>query len=57
MRRPGLADSIRPWPLLRRLVRADGSSVTLLRLDRHIRKAEGGAVGLRTVYAPVDLTA
>jgi len=44
-------------PFVRSFVRADGSSVTLLMLDRHIRNTAGEAVGLRTVYAPVDLTA
>jgi PAS domain S-box-containing protein len=42
---------------VRSFVRADGSSVTLLMLDRHVRNAAGEAVGLRTVYAPIDLGA
>jgi PAS domain S-box-containing protein len=52
-----LAGAAELKPFVRSFVRADGSSVTLLMLDRHIRNAEGEAVGLRTVYAPVDLTA
>jgi PAS domain S-box-containing protein len=44
-------------PFVRSFVRKDGSSVTLLMLDRHLRSGKGAPVGLRTVYAPVDLTA
>lgn len=44
-------------PFVRSFVRKDGSSVTLLMLDRHLRDATGHPVGLRTVYAPVDLGA
>ena len=42
---------------VRSFVRADGSSITLLLLDRHLKDASGKAIGLRTVYAPVDLGA
>ena len=44
-------------PFVRSFVRGDGSSITLLMLDRHLKDAAGRAVGLRTVYAPVDLGA
>jgi PAS domain S-box-containing protein len=44
-------------PFVRSFIRKDGTSVPLLLLDRHLKDATGNVVGLRTVYAPVDLGA
>jgi hypothetical protein len=40
---------------VRTFVRKDGQSVTLLLLDRHLKDARGNLVGIRTVFAPVEL--
>jgi PAS domain S-box-containing protein len=42
-------------PFVRTFVRKDGSSVTLLLLDRHLKDAHGTIAGIRTVFAPVAL--
>ncbi len=42
-------------PFVRTFVRKDGSSITLLLLDRHLKDASGTIVGIRTVFAPVEL--
>jgi PAS domain S-box-containing protein len=42
-------------PFVRTFVRKDGSSITLLLLDRHLKDASGRIAGIRTVYAPVEL--
>ena len=42
-------------PFVRTFVRKDGGSVTLLLLDRHLKDSFGNIVGIRTVFAPVEL--
>jgi PAS domain S-box-containing protein len=42
-------------PFVRTFVRKDGSSVTLLLLDRHLKDSQGRIVGIRTVFTPADL--
>jgi len=42
-------------PFVRSFIRADGSSVTLLLLDRHLKDAQGRIVGIRTAFAPIKL--
>jgi len=42
-------------PFVRSFIRADGSSVTMLLLDRHLKDAAGSIVGIRTVFAPIKL--
>jgi PAS domain S-box-containing protein len=44
-------------PFVRTFVRKDGSSITLLLLDRRLKDASGAIVGIRTVFAPVGLEA
>jgi PAS domain S-box-containing protein len=42
-------------PFVRSFIRADGSSVTMLLLDRHLKDAAGRIVGIRTAFAPIRL--
>jgi PAS domain S-box-containing protein len=42
-------------PFVRTFVRKDGRSITLLLLDRHLKDSHGRIVGIRTVFAPVEL--
>jgi PAS domain S-box-containing protein len=42
-------------PFVRTFVRKDGGSITLLLLDRHLKDSHGSIVGIRTVFAPVEL--
>ncbi len=42
-------------PFVRSFIRADGTSVTMLLLDRHLKDARGAIVGIRTVFAPIKL--
>ena len=42
-------------PFVRTFVRKDGGSITLLLLDRHLKDVTGRIVGIRSVYAPVEL--
>ena len=42
-------------PFVRSFIRADGSSITMLLLDRHLKDAQGRIVGIRTVFAPIKL--
>jgi len=42
-------------PFVRSFIRADGSSITMLLLDRHLKDASGRIVGIRTVFAPIKL--
>lgn len=42
-------------PFVRTFVRKDGRSITLLLLDRHLKDSSGKIVGIRTVFAPVEL--
>jgi PAS domain S-box-containing protein len=42
-------------PFVRTFVQKDGRSITLLLLDRHLKDSRGEIVGIRTVFAPVDL--
>jgi PAS domain S-box-containing protein len=44
-------------PFVRSFIRSDGSSITLLLLDRHLKDPSGGIVGIRTVFAPLKLEA
>jgi PAS domain S-box-containing protein len=44
-------------PFVRTFVCKDGRSTTLLLLDRHLKDAAGTIVGIRTVFAPVELDA
>jgi PAS domain S-box-containing protein len=44
-------------PFVRSFVRGDGGSITLLLLDRHLKDRSGRTIGLRTVYAPIELGA
>jgi PAS domain S-box-containing protein len=44
-------------PFVRSFIRKDGTSLPLLLLDRHLKDPAGHVVGLRTVYAAVDLGA
>ena len=42
-------------PFVRTFIRKDGRSVTLLLLDRHLKDSFGNIVGIRTVFAPVEI--
>ncbi len=44
-------------PFVRAFKRADGSAVTMLLLDRHLRDARGRVVGIRTVFTEFDPSA
>jgi PAS domain S-box-containing protein len=44
-------------PFVRSFIRADGSSITLLLLDRHLKDAKGKVVGIRTAFAPLKAEA
>lgn len=50
-----LTGAIELKPFVRSFIRADGSSITLLLLDRHLKDAAGRIVGIRTVFAPLKL--
>ena len=42
-------------PFVRSFIRADGSSLTMLLLDRRLKDAQGRIVGIRTAFAPIKL--
>lgn len=50
-----LTGAIELKPFVRSFIRADGSSITMLLLDRHLKDAQGAIVGIRTVFAPIKL--
>lgn len=50
-----LAGGVELKPFVRSFVRADGSSITLLLLDRHLKDRDGAILGLRTAYTPIRL--
>ncbi|HYN01885.1 MAG TPA: PAS domain-containing protein [Vicinamibacteria bacterium] len=50
-----LSGLVKLKPFVRTFVRKDGRSITLLLLDRHLKDLHGKIVGIRTVFAPVEL--
>jgi len=50
-----LSGAVELKPFVRTFVRKDGSSITLLLLDRHLKDPSGKITGIRTVFAPVGL--